>query len=125
MNKKEVNKIIGKLLIELYDSFPKRIHLCPEELDKTADIEKQILIRELIEWLSEEGFIRYSSKDLSGCFEGVVLTMKGFAILNSTPKSLTEKRKFIDTFRTLFEKGSISAMDEAIKKLFDHILEIL
>ncbi len=118
----KVNKWIAEILGEVYKNFPKKIFLCPEEIDKDANLEEQIIIADLIQWLSEENIIRYEEKDLSGCFSGVSLTLKGFAVLKATPDPLKEKASIGEFLTQTAKQISINTLDKAITTLLQAFL---
>lgn len=123
MKKEKVNKWIATILGELYRHFPKRINLCPEEIDKNADLQTQIIIADLIKWLKEENIIRYENQDIQGCFEEVILTMKGFAILNTIPDPLKKKNNIGEFFSQAVKEASINTINQSITKLFQFLLK--
>jgi len=123
MKKDTVNKWIANILGELYDNFPKRIVLCPEEIDKNADMQTQEAIKDLIIWLKEEGIIRYENMDFSGCFVDVCLTMKGFAILNNYPDPLKKKTSIGEFFSQVAKESSINAVNQAVQKVIQIFLK--
>ena len=47
----KVNKWTAEILGRLYKNFPKKTVLCPENIDNNADLEEQIIIADLIQWL--------------------------------------------------------------------------
>jgi hypothetical protein len=73
-NTNDANLIIATVLSELYQVFPVRI-----DLESSNGNTKY---HETIRWLEHEGFLRVRD-DWGGFFRGVVLTPKGFQILNS------------------------------------------
>ena len=124
MKKDTVNKWIAIILGELYENFPKRIILCPEEIDKNADFQAQEAIKDLIIWLKEEGIIRYENTDISGCFNDVSLTLKGFTVLNAVPDPLKKKENIGEFFKTAIKESSINAINQAVSKLFQTLLGV-
>ena len=121
--KDKVNQWIITIISTLYDNFPQRVILIPSQIDKEADLQTQQQISDLIIWLSEEGIIRYSERDLSGAFLNCTLTMKGFLILNSLPDPLKQQSKFGDFLSKLAKEGSINAINQVVNTFLNYILK--
>lgn len=118
----KVNKWTAEILGRLYKNFPKKTVLCPENIDNNADLEEQIIIADLIQWLSEENIIRYENRDLSGCFSGVSLTLKGFAVLKATPDPLKQKQSIGEFLIETAKKTSVNTLNQAITTLLQAFL---
>ncbi len=123
MQKEKVNQWIAIILSKLYEKFPERVYLCPQEIDPDANKQQQKQIYELIKWLEEEGIIRSSATDLANCFHETTLTLKGLTILSSVPDNLKEKRKFGDFLTTVVKEGSINAINQIVQDLFQLLLK--
>lgn len=123
MQKEKVNKWTAIILSKLYEKFPERVYLCPEEIDKDANKQEQKQIYNLIKWLEEEDIIRNTATDLANCFHETTLTLKGLTILNSVPEHLKEKTKFGDFLTTVVKEGSINAINQAVQNLFQMLLK--
>jgi len=122
VDKTFVNKAILKILTTLYDAFPVPIPLNPELLDPNANAEERQIYSELIGWLSDEGFIRTGNILLDGTYTQVVLTLKGFAVLNAIPDALREKKTFGDYFRELLKEGSVNAINQAVGIFLSYLI---
>ena len=121
--KDKVNQWIAVIIGYLYECFPQRVALCPSQIDKDADLQTQQQISDLIVWLSEEGIIRFSERELSGCFLSCTLTMKGFLILNSLPDPLKQSSKLGEFISQVAKEGSINAVNQAVNFLLNHLLK--
>ncbi len=122
VDKAFVNKAILKILTTLYDAFPVPIPLNPELLDPNANAEERQIYSELIGWLSDEGFIRTGNILLDGTYTQVVLTLKGFAVLNAIPESFRERKTFGEYFRQLLKEGSVNAINQAVGIFLSYLI---
>ncbi len=122
VDKTFVNKAILRILTTLYEAFPVQIPLNPEFLDPNAGEKERQIYSELIEWLEQEGFIRVGGTLLDGTYTQVVLTLKGFAVLNAIPDALKEKRTFGDYFKELLKEGSVNAINQAVGIFLSYLI---
>jgi hypothetical protein len=119
------------ILEYLYDQFPKKSSFDsmsigkekfdsiygPGKLDPDGSLGFLNVLAETIVWLSEEGFIRYSSYKSPHQFNSVVLTEKGFTLLR-LPSSLDKTKAWIDVCKEEFGKGTKAGIQQAGKELF-------
>jgi hypothetical protein len=96
------------VLEKLYASFPRRLGFRVNELDQDADDDALKTYADTILFLAHEGFIRYDSWSPVDppVFQGVSLTMKGLAVLNSIPDALAEKETLGQRLRRAISDGS-------------------
>ena len=88
------NAWISYILGELYDQWPRRIDLNAMEVASKTEtpprFEDEDLFDDTIDWLKSEGYIRTSNQAApEGMVFGAALTEKGYAVLGSTPDSLS------------------------------------
>ena len=83
-NRKLFNDFSAKLFDKLYDSFPIGLDINIEDFPELSTKENSEIFSSTINFYSNEGFIRFKDK-FYGVFTGVLLTSKGFSILNATP----------------------------------------
>lgn len=87
------NKATGQLFAKLYERFPKvLLYLDAGDFGSEIGIEDTDIIKQSVEFLEVEGFIRIKSASGSGQFSKVGLTLKGLSALQKTPKSIDEKQ---------------------------------
>lgn len=125
------NRVTLTLFEKLYSSFPTPIELdvnliamsvIPEEAEyEEAWISLQAA-ENAIDFLEQEGFLTHKGKFCEGGFLQVRLSMKGLAILGSTPDSLEGKQPLIDRIRKLLTGGAKEAGTEAVKQLTQQAL---
>ena len=121
------NRSVLGVLAFLHEQFPKpaKIHLIemtsriyPEGEEPDSDYWKTLgEIGYTIDWLEEEGFLRYEKKDGKGDFLKVRLTQKGLTALGLVPKSLNGKKPIIERAKAALESGSEKAAAEIVKAL--------
>lgn len=106
-NQSEFNKLSAKIFSRLYDSFPIGVELTENDFPDfnfSSD-----LFRSTITFYEDEKFLRYK-KDYYGGYIGVVLTSKGFSVLNAAPpEQFASKSNFADAL-----KGAIKTGKEAV-----------
>ena len=122
VDKTFVNKAILRILTTLYDSFPVPVPLNPETIDPNANAGERQIYGELIGWLRDEGFIRTGDVLLDGTYTQVVLTLKGFAVLNAIPEPLRERKTFGEYFRELLKDGSVNAINQAVGIFLSYLI---
>ena len=104
-NIEKFNEIVAKTFVILYENFPvpcplgfrddfqvpnyQAFHDSPES---HPDVQNEVTFLEWsIIWLKDTGYISYKGNAPFVGFSGVVLTAKGFEVLNAVPESLTKK----------------------------------
>lgn len=86
------------------------------------------MVPDIIEWLGEEGFIRYEAdpNHIQRHFYKVRLTMKGLAILGYIPSSLGQaepKESIIQQAKRALNAGATVAGKEAVKQVVAQIFK--
>jgi hypothetical protein len=86
----DFNKDAGRVLVFLYNCFPRKIELYVEDIsgpDTTDDYglhsERHLACMSTIVWLAEEGLIRYESLVRQDSFDHAVLTKKSYVLLSN------------------------------------------
>jgi len=83
-NRKLFNEFSAKLFAELYENFPIGTDFKTEDFPELNTIENNEIFFSTIRFYINEGFIR-CEKQIYGGFVDIVLTSKGFSILNAKP----------------------------------------
>lgn len=121
------NRLTLALFEKLYSSFPTPADLdvkaiamtvIPEDAEVDETWNNLQAAEDAIEFLADEGFLTHKGKYLEGgTFLQTRLTLKGLAILGSTPDSLEGKKPLIDRIRKVLAGGAKEAGTEAVKHL--------
>ena len=121
------NRLTLALFEKLYSSFPtpadldvKAIALTviPEDAERAETWNSLQAAEDAIDFLAQEGFLTHKGTYLEGgTFLQARLTLKGLAILGSTPDSLEERKPLIDRIRKVLAGGAKEAGAEAVKQL--------
>ncbi len=78
-----------------------------------------------VRFLAEEGFLTYGSEYLEGgTFTTARLTLKGLAILGSTPDALSGSKPLIDEIKGALASGGKTASSELVKGIVQKALSI-
>ena len=83
-NIEKFNKLTAQILTTLYENFPRKIDLSPDDFSKDMTREDRLYFIDTVMWLAENGYISYDFLDNYGNFINTDLTEKGFIVLNST-----------------------------------------
>ena len=83
-NRKLFNEFSAKLFAELYENFPIGTDFKIEDFPELNTKENSEIFFSTVRFYIDEGFIR-CEKQFYGGFSSIVLTSKGFSILNATP----------------------------------------
>lgn len=86
-NIEKFNKLTAQILTTLYENFPRKINLSPDDFSKDMTREDRLFFINTVMWLAENGYISYEFLDDYGNFINTVLTEKGFIVL---PKIILE-----------------------------------
>lgn len=113
------DKLVAEIFSLLYESFPIGNDIMTKDY-LTYD-ENGEIFNATINFLTNEGFIRFDGKYYDG-YVGVVLTMKGFAVLHSTPKSVSEKET--ETLGEEVKDVLKTGKDELIKGVIREIFKV-
>lgn len=126
------NRLTLALFEKLYLTFPTPIELdvksiamsvIPEDAELDQAWNGLQAAEDAIDFLEQEGFLTYKGKYLEGgTFLQARLTLRGLAILGSTPDSLEGKQPLIDRIRKVLSGGAKEAGTEAVKQLTQQAL---
>jgi hypothetical protein len=127
------NRVAGVVLLRLYESFPARIVLDPQDLGTvatdgfTTDEEEvfQVLMEgceAAIEFLGEEGFLSYTPDRGGGnrpVFSSARLTMKGLAIMGTPSVIVGEKPESLGgQLKSALDEGAHSTVAALVGQAF-------
>lgn len=126
------NRVTLALFEKLYSSFPTPTELdvksiamsvIPEDAEFDQTWNSLQAAEDAIDFLEREGFLTHKGKYLEGgTFLQARLSLKGLAILGSTPDSLEGKQPLIDRIRKVLSGGAKEAGTEAVKQLTQQAL---
>jgi hypothetical protein len=134
------NKVVAKVLMELYDNFPRPTDLDPmligmgivlsEGLDSESEQFKALVgtPEATIDFLVTEGFVRFDPglRTLGKLtFPEAVLTARGLALLHRVPESVDatlDRRTYIERFKSAAADGVKAAIPETIGALVGGLL---
>ncbi len=112
------NRLNACLFAELYENFPKPIiHLSVVSFcEKYECIDAQDIFKATMDFLAYEGLIRYkdSTNTYSG-FSQVILTLKGFGILNKVPDSLKPQESVGEVVVEKLKSGAFNIASDVIQ----------
>jgi hypothetical protein len=131
-NMMHFNRVILELFVRLYDSFPHPLHINSQiatdiglrtVFDDRPDMETShagIMPDDVMEWLKEEGFIRYEPDPnyRPGTFSKVRLTLRGLTILGYIPVSLQQT----DANEPLIKKARKAMTPNGEKESIDQVV---
>lgn len=134
------NKVTAKVLLQLYDNFPRPVDLDPaligmdivlsERLESDSEELKALVgtPEATIDFLVSEGFVRF---DPAGRYIGklsfpeAVLTAKGLALLQRVPESVDstiDRRTYVQRIKSATADGVKAAVPEVIGALVGGLL---
>ncbi|WP_132975345.1 hypothetical protein [Thiobaca trueperi] len=113
------NKCAAEIFGLLYERFPIRTDIEIQSFPEYDDLENREIFFSTVDFLDSEGFIKCNDKVYGG-YMGVVLTAKGFMVLNSTPKAINEKSTLGDEIKNVLKSGK----DEGIKSVIREIVRL-
>ncbi|MBR8466346.1 hypothetical protein KDE13_08370 [Campylobacter sp. faydin G-140] len=126
--------LVGKILAKLYEEFPIKCELMPEDFgikDTMAefletpegamgDMRELEFLEATVTWLMENEIIT-AKKSGFGAYYDTRLTMKGLKLLKSTPKSVDSERKSIgESLKELSCAGANESLKIAVNALFSY-----
>lgn len=134
------NQVVALTLLQLYESFPDPIEIDPEKLGgevakEASSMEEAFGIvastaGEAIEFLAEEGFLRYRSDFQTMAkltFPGARLSPRGLALLGSVPEAVREEKdrsSFSQRLKSAVEKGASETLAATIAQLFGAAIKL-
>lgn len=129
----------GRMLAELYQSFPMPVqldirkvsgHINIDEfgmvLDEHGDPSKEADIAlATLEWLIESGYLKTRDARSNYGYGRCVLTAKGLEILKASPESLKEKKYLGDMLVTAVTSGTTDAIKEMAKMIISQGIKLM
>ncbi|MGZ8225049.1 MAG: hypothetical protein ACXWT3_00230 [Methylococcaceae bacterium] len=85
-NMEKFNKCAAEIFSLLYEKFPVRIDIKISNFPEYDNVEDRKIFHATVDFLNSEGFLKYTNVVYGG-YVSVVLTSKGLAVLNLTPRS--------------------------------------
>lgn len=125
-NIERFNRFASETFSLLYGYFPS---LCEfdttdfnvdmNEFGGVADNEEADAIIRTVEWLAEEGYIRYSSRSNDGRFYAAVLSAKGLAVLRLIPDAVSDRAPLGEQMQAAVKGGAGKLASQLIDKALD------
>lgn len=116
---------------KLYFAFPRPIDIdvlavamtvIPNDTPHDETFNSLQASEDAVDFLTREGFLTYKDRHLAGgTFFQARLTLKGLAILGSTPDALEGKQPLIDRIKHVLARGTKEAGVEAAKQLIQQV----
>jgi len=113
-NLEKFNRCSAEILSLLYESFPITVDIERKDYPEYDNGENREIFSSTIIFLENENFLKIHSKCYQGTYIGVVLTSKGFAILNFTNPDILDNQ---ETFGSKIKDIANTGKDEVIKNL--------
>ena len=95
----DFSKDIARVLIFLYEYFPRKMEVYVEDINGPDDVDdyglhspRHMACMSAIVWLAEEGLIRYESLVKQESFDQTVLTKRSYVLLSSIVKPNDEEK---------------------------------
>lgn len=113
------NKCAAEIFSLLYENFPIGTDI---EINKFPEYaENSEIFFSTIDFLYSEGFIKCKEKYYGGAYHGVVLTSKGFTVLNLIPEAINNSKETLgDKVKSVLKTGK----DEGIKAVIREIIRL-
>jgi len=127
------NIIAGAIFAVLLENWPKDASLIPEKI-LTPIIEKPTsddvnVFRGLVNWLRDEGYIRYKSANMSGAFALVVLSEKGLRTLNAIPVGISGTKTFgekiVEASKDVSKESAKKAIADLVGQMIGGVIKSL
>lgn len=116
-NIKMFDQCAAEIFAYLYAEFPLESVIQINDFKNYDNEEHNKIFFSTIRFLEREGFIHYSQAVYGG-FVGVVLTTKGFAILNSTPATIEENEPLGVRIGKAVKSGAQELITGVIQEVF-------
>lgn len=116
-NRKLFNEFSAKLFAELYENFPIGTDFKIEDFSELNTKENSEIFFSTIRFYINEGFIR-CEKQFYGGFSSIVLTSKGFSILNATPPEIFSLKSNIGAeLKTAIAAGKTAVISTLVSEI--------
>jgi hypothetical protein len=117
-NMHDFNRCAAMVLTMLHEAFPNPCMVFVDSLDDSADKATLKTFTATIQFLHDEGFIRYDSIQAGGLvFDSATLTAKGLTILNAVPDAIKEREDLASKIKKTLTEGSKEALKTLVGKL--------
>lgn len=120
------NKGVALIFSTLYNTFPARVYLKIDSLDKNVTKDERTIYGEAAVFLREEGFIRCGNTIESSDHPEVIaltnaqLTSKGLSVLKAIPESLEKHSTLMEEASEALQQGS----KELLSKFVSEVISI-
>jgi len=120
----DFSKDIAKVLIFLYEYFPRKMEIYVEDINGPDDVDdyglhsnRHLSCLSAIVWLAEEGLIRYESLVKQESFDQTVLTKRSYVLLSSIVKVAADTNEQSDLPHSILRTRStrIAQIKKAVK----------
>lgn len=118
-NMEKFNKCAAEIFSLLYETFPIGADIEINSFPQYNNPEDIEIFFASIDFLDSEGFLKCREKVYGG-YLGVVLTSKGFTVLNSTPEAIGSKETLGEKVKNVLKIGK----DEGIKSVIREIIRL-
>lgn len=119
------NDVTAEIFRQLYSNFPRPITIEVSKIKSSVRIPKEAWWEDTrwklnpvgcaLEWLRDEGFVRYKDQAAGLQFSDVILTSKGFAALNRSPESLETKPTIGERLKELSDTASTETVSGLVR----------
>ncbi|MGZ8137014.1 MAG: hypothetical protein ACXW1W_08835 [Methylococcaceae bacterium] len=124
-NMEKFNKCAAEIFSLLYDKFPVVTDIDIDNFPEYDNQEDREVFDGTIDFLNREGFINYRESTYGAAYFGVLLTLKGLTVLNSTPKAISDKSTLGDKVKDVLKTGQNEGIKAIIDEIMKFALEIL
>jgi hypothetical protein len=132
-NQEKANVIAGAIFAVLLENWPRDAHLIPEDIflpiTETPTSDDVNVFRGLVNWLKDEGYLRYKSANMTGSFGLVVLSEKGLRTLNAIPSGIagaqTFGEKIIEATKDVSKESAKKAIAELVGQMIGGVIKSL
>ncbi len=119
-NIEKFNKCAAEIFSLLYENFPVGTNIEINKFPQYDNSENSEIFFSTIDFLDSEGFLKCGEK-YYGAYRGVVLTSKGFTVLNLIPEAINNNKETLgDKVKNVLKTGK----DEGIKTVIREIMRL-
>lgn len=118
-NQQKFNELSADLFLKLYESFPVGIDINIEDYPDFNTVDNSYIFFATIKFYIDESFLRCSTQYYGG-FSELVLTSKGFSVLNAQPP---EKISTQSNFASALKDAAGTEKTELIKGLVSETIK--
>ena len=134
------NQVAAKVLVQLYEAFPTSVNIDPMLIGMDLILEEKYesgsphhdhlmtAAEATVQFLIDENFLRLAAGSTSMSvrgFQNVVLTSKGFSLLQKTPEAIdssVDRRTYFERLKSVTASGAKVVATETIGPLIARIL---